>query len=112
MENKFDLLKKCKTFDEVNNFIDKHFPNGLNAELHRPKDPDHMFAPNGIYIGFNLDRYLYNNKLAAYCHAFKDHLLGRKGKSYWSDFSPRVEEPTKQTTDYFGQDVYEVWTGR
>ena len=71
-----------------------------------------MFYPDGAYIGFNLDRYIYNNKLAAYCHAVRDNIYGYKGTSYWSDFNPHVKDPDPQCTEYYGQEVYEVWTGR
>ena len=112
MEKAFQELKECKTLEQVDAFITKTFPKGLDNELHKPKDKKSMFYPDGAYIGFNLDRFIYNNKLAAYCHAVRDNIYGYKGTSYWSDFNPHVKVPDPQCTEYYGQEVYEVWTGR
>ena len=112
MEKAFIELRECKTLKEVDAFISNHFPNGLEKELHRPKDPKSMFYPSGEYIGFNLDRFIYNNKLAAYCHAIRDNIIGRTGTSYWSDFDPHVKDPDPESTKYYGQEFHEVWTGR
>ena len=55
MEKAFIELRECKTLKEVDAFISNHFQNGLEKELHRPKDPKSMFYPSGEYIGFNMD---------------------------------------------------------
>ena len=36
MEKAFLELKECKTLEQVNAFITKTFPKGLDTELHRP----------------------------------------------------------------------------
>ena len=112
MEKAFLELRECKTLEQVDAFIKKHFPKGLDEKLHRPKNPKSMFYPDGAYIGFNLDCYIYNDKLAAYCHAVRDNICGYTGSSYWSEFNPRVEDPDPECTKFYGQEVYEVWTGR
>ena len=50
MEKALLELRECKTLKEVNSFIDKHFPKGLDDELHKPKDELSMFYPDGAYI--------------------------------------------------------------
>jgi hypothetical protein len=79
MEKALLELRDCKNLKEVDAFIDKHFPKGLHEELHKPKDEKSMFYPSGAYIGFNLHRYIYNNKLAAFCHAVRDNFCGYGG---------------------------------
>mgnify|MGYP001171759230 FL=1 len=111
MEKTLKELKECKTLKDVNFFIDKHFPKGLDNELHKPKDERSMFYPDGAYIGFNLHRYIYNNKLAAFCHAVRDNFYGYGGSSYWTSFDPHVVDPDSEDIKYFGQEVWEVYTG-
>ena len=111
MEQALLELRDCKNLKEVDAFIDKHFPKGLHEELHKPKDEKSMFYPSGAYIGFNLHRYIYNNKLAAFCHAVRDNFCGYGGSSYWTSFNPHVKDPDPEATKYFGQEVWEVYTG-
>ena len=42
----------------------------------------------------------------------RDNICGYTGSSYWSEFNPRVEDPDPECTKFYGQEVYEVWTGR
>ena len=111
MEKALLELRDCQSLKEVDAFIDKHFPKGLHEELHKPKDEQSMFYPSGAYIGFNLHRYIYNNKLAAFCHAVRDNFCGYGGSSYWTSFEPHVKDPDPEATKYFGQEVWEVYTG-
>jgi len=105
---RFTLLKEaCTSIDDLDKFIDSQFPDGLESKRHRPKDKKSMFYPDGAYIGFNLNRYIYSDELAAFCHSIRDTLLGRRGTSYWSDFKPNV----KDGFEYEGEMTWEVWTG-
>ena len=105
---RFTLLKEaCGSIDDLNKFIDSQFPNGLDSKRYRPTDKRDMFYPDGAYIGFNLNRYLYTDELAAYCHALHDKLLGKTGRSYWSDFQPNV----KDGVEFEDTMTWEVWTG-
>ena len=107
---RFKLLQevcKSQSVDELEKFIESQFPDGLDSKRHRPKDKKSMFYPDGAYIGFNLNRYIYSDELAAFCHAIRDTLLGRRGTSYWSDFKPNV----KGGFEYEGEMTWEVWTG-
>ena len=107
---RFKLLQevcKSQSVDELNKFIDSQFPDGLRSKRYKPKDKNSMFHPDGAYIGFNLNRYLYSDELAAFCHSIRDTLLGVRGESYWTEFQPRVENGK----EYEGTMVWEVWTG-
>ena len=105
---RFELLKKaCHSIDDLNKYIDNKFPDGLDSKLYQPKNKNSMFYPGGAYIGFNLNRYLYSDELAAFCHSIRDTLLGVRGESYWTEFQPRVENGK----EYEGTMVWEVWTG-
>ena len=105
---RFELLKEaCHSIDDLNKFIDNQFPDGLDSKLYQPKNKKSMFYPGGAYIGFNLNRYLYSDELAAYCHAIHDTLLGKRGTSYWSDFQPNV----KDGVEFEDTMTWEVWTG-
>ena len=80
---------------------DEHYPDGIRVA--RKKD----FFNDGSYIGFHLDRYGYNELLAAEIHAARDLLNGRTGASYGAEFKPYVVHHKEDD----GSVWYEVYTG-
>ena len=88
--------------DTVNKFIQTHYPDGLDVGLKKVDNENSMFHPNGVYIGFDLNRYLYDDQTAAYLHAMRDALSGVKYYHYGFERIPYVDETSKE--------YFEVWT--
>ena len=97
-----ELTKSNDKLDCVNSFIKKHYPNGLDVGLRKVENKDSMFHPNGVYIGYNLCRYLYDDQTAAYLHAMRDALSGIKYYHYGFERTPYVDETSKE--------YFEVWS--
>ena len=97
-----ELTKSNDKLDCVNSFIKKHYPNGLDVGLKKVDNENSMFHPDGVYIGFDLNRYLYNDQTAAYLHAMRDALSGVKYYHYGFERIPFVDESSKE--------YFEVWT--
>jgi hypothetical protein len=98
---KTDDRYAVNSLEDVQALIDKHFPDGLEAA--RKED----FFNGGWYVGFNLSRYGYVDRLAAELHAARDTYLGKVGHSYGAPFRPHVQ--THKATD--GKpEWYEVYT--
>lgn len=101
------MLKTPQTFeasclDDVLKLIKKHYPDGLEAA--RKTD----FFRGGAYIGFNLCRYAYTERMAVELHMARDRYLGCGYYCYGAgpltpDFSIHVEED--------GTEWYELTTG-
>ena len=96
------LTESNDKLDTVNNFIKTHYPNGLDVGLKKVDNKNSMFHPNGVYIGFDLNRYLYDDQTAAYLHAMRDALSGVKYYHYGFERIPYVDESSKEH--------FEVWT--
>jgi hypothetical protein len=100
-----DLIKagKIKTVKDVQKLIKELFPEGLDAYLDKQ-----CFGGCGYMIGFNLNRYVYTDELAANLHALEDTVAGRTGASYGFEFHPHVvtHEATEDHPEH-----YEVYTG-
>tara|TARA_R100001377_G_scaffold83144_1_gene64257 strand:- start:116 stop:433 length:318 start_codon:yes stop_codon:yes gene_type:complete len=86
--------------DDILKFIDENFPEGLRSK--RKED----FFEEGCYIGFNLSRYGYTDLLAAECHALRDNIMGKEGRSYGFPFQPHV----LKHKDDDDKEWYEVYT--
>ena len=98
-----DQLSKSKDkLATVNLFIKTHYPKGLDVGLKKIESKDSMFYPDGVYIGFDLNRYLYTDQTAAYLHAMRDALSGIKYYHYGFERIPYVDETSKEH--------FEVWT--
>ena len=92
---------ECHTPEEVTALIQELYPEGLEA---------HRYSgglDGGTYIGFNLCRYAYTDRMAAELHAMRDLLNGEGGHSYGCPFKPYVTEHKAED----GTDWYEVYTG-
>lgn len=96
------LAGSVKTVDDVDRIIRESFPDGLDVHLDKES-----FGGCGYMIGFNLNRYVYTNKIAAELHALKDNMLGITGASYGFPFDPYVTTH-KATEDR--PEHYEVYT--
>ena len=92
-----------KTVEDVNRIIAETFPDGLDAKLDKES-----FGGSGVYIGFNLNRYVYTDKIAAELHVLRDNMLGRTGARYGCEYEPYFQ--THQATED-RPEHYEVWTG-
>ena len=79
---------------DIEKFIKKNFPDGLNVHL---KD---------TYNGYHLNRYKYTNLLAAECHALRDKIRGIYFHSYGQPLQPEVV--THKPKD--GEEWYEVYS--
>ena len=88
--------------DQLTESNDKLDPNGLDVGLKKVKSKKSMFHPNGVYIGYNLCRYLYDDQTAAYLHAMRDALSGVKYYHYGFERTPYVDETSKE--------YFEVWS--
>ena len=88
-----------ESVDEMYRLIDKKFPDGLESK--RKKD----FFQDGAFIGTNLCRYGYTDKLAAECHAMLDDLKGIRGYSYGFEYQPHVTTHQAEEGEW-----YEVYT--
>ena len=97
-----EMSKSNNKLDCVKSFIKKHYPNGLDVGLKKVDNEKSMFHPNGVYIGYNLCRYLYDDQTAAYLHAMRDALSGVKYYHYGFERIPYVDESSKEH--------FEVWS--
>lgn len=94
---------EVSSVEDVEKIIETELPEGL---AHYRK-AGWMGSETGAYIGFNLSRFAYTNRLAAECHAMRDLLRGVVGHSYGLPFKPHVVEH-KATEDRPA--YYEVYT--
>ena len=97
-----EMSKSNNKLDCVKSFIKKHYPIGLDVGLKKVDNEKSMFHPNGVYIGYNLCRYLYDDQTAAYLHAMRDALSGVKYYHYGFERIPYVDESSKEH--------FEVWS--
>ena len=97
-----EMSKSNNKLDCVKSFIKKHYPNGLDVGLKKVDNEKSMFHHNGVYIGYNLCRYLYDDQTAAYLHAMRDALSGVKYYHYGFERIPYVDESSKEH--------FEVWS--
>tara|TARA_R100000231_G_scaffold7122_1_gene10147 strand:+ start:389 stop:748 length:360 start_codon:yes stop_codon:yes gene_type:complete len=97
-----EMSKSDNKLDCVKNFIKTHYPNGLDVGLKKVENENSMFFPNGVYIGYDLCRYLYDDQTAAYLHAIRDALSGVKYYHYGFERTPYVDETSKE--------YFEVWS--
>ena len=96
------LTDSDNKLEGVKSFIKQHDPKGLDVGLKKVENKDSMFFPNGVYIGYNLCRYLYDDQTAAYLHAMRDALSGVKYYHYGFERIPYVDETSKE--------YFEVWS--
>ena len=98
-----DQLQNSKDkLSTVKKFIETNYPKGLDVGLKKIDNKESMFFPDGVYIGYNLNRYLYEDQTAAYLHALRDSLSGVKYYHYGFERIPYVDETSKE--------YFEVWT--
>ena len=97
-----EMSKSDDKLDCVKSFIKKHYPKGLDVGLKKVENENSMFFPNGVYIGYDLCRYLYDDQTAAYLHAIRDALSGVKYYHYGFERTPYVDETSKE--------YFEVWS--
>ena len=91
------FMNSLSDCDEVEK---RNYPDGIEAVR------DTTFMDDGIYIGFNLNRFAYTEKLAAEIHVTRDRLNGITGSTYGAEFIPYIEVREKE-----GYTRYEVYTG-
>jgi hypothetical protein len=92
-----------KTIEDVDRIAAEHYPDGIEVA----RKCDYGNGSGGAYIGFNLCRYAYTEKLAAQIHVARDTFAGKQGHSYGFPFQPRYE--TIKATDKEAK-WFEVWT--
>jgi len=94
------LWKDVETLEDVDALEKEHYPKGIKTA--RKED----FFQGGAYIGFNLCRYGYEERLAAQIHVARDLMNGCGGASYGMPFKPYYQTHTDEDGTWF-----EVYTG-
>ena len=97
-DGKFEI----SSAEDVLALIEEHYPDGLESAYRKD------FFEGGAYIGFNLCRYGYTERLAAELHTALDQYRGATFSSYgFGPMQPRFQ----QHHDKDGNEWFEVTTG-